>query len=134
MVAETSFHLDIQKEYLVQQAQVATIMEPCRPWGSIDALAFHENTIIMELLGRSQGPATTRNQRQIEKDHSDDCSVQHLLDDFALVASGAGGASNVAAACMEIGDAPPKYIVIRIAKNEDFTHQKSKCWKISSQS
>jgi hypothetical protein len=96
-------------------------MEPCKPWESIDALAFHENAIIMELLGRSQGLPIKRSDYRTEKDQNSHCSVQYLLDDFALVASGAGGAPNVAAAGMEIGDASSKCIVIRIAKNEDFT-------------
>lgn len=96
-------------------------MEPYKPWESIDALAFHENAIVMELLGRSQGPASVRNEYRAEKHHNDYYSVQYLLDDLALVASGAGGAANVAAACMDISDTPPKCIIIRIAKNEDFT-------------
>jgi hypothetical protein len=96
-------------------------MELCKPWESINALAFHENAIIMELLGRSQGLPTKRSDYRTEKDQDNHYSVQYLLDDLALVASGAGGAPNVAAACMEIGDTPSKCIIIRIAKNEDFT-------------
>lgn len=75
----------------------------------------------MELLGRSQGPASARNEYRTEKHHSDHYSVQYLLDDLTLVASCAGGAPSVAAACMVIGDTPPKCIITRIAKNEDFT-------------
>ena len=80
-------------------------MEPYKPWESIDALAFHENAIVMELLGRSQGPASVRNEYRAEKHHNDYYSVQYLLDDLALVASGAGGAANVAAACMVVFNA-----------------------------
>ena len=30
-------------------------MDPYRIWKDVDELAFHENNIILELLGRSQG-------------------------------------------------------------------------------
>jgi hypothetical protein len=109
-------------------------MEPYSTWKDVDELAFHENNIILELLGRSQGTAppklpSPRNHFKSD-DHSEDQKwVTHLLDDFALVAAGAGGASNVASACLEWDQTPGNCFVIRVAKNEDFSCAQLQCLK-----
>jgi hypothetical protein len=103
-------------------------------WKDVDELAFHENNIILELLGRSQGTAPPKlpssgNSVKIER-HNDDLEwVTHLLDDFALVAAGAGGASNVAAACLELNHVLGNCFIIRVAKNEDFSFAQLQCLK-----
>src|SRR5271170_5330457 len=108
-------------------------MEPCKIWNEVDGLSFHENTIILEVLGRSQGLSLTRTtgSRRHARGGGDNDELEwvtHLLDDFALVAAGAGGASNVAASCLEWGQIPGN-LVIRVAKNEDFTVKQMQCLK-----
>ena len=49
--------------------------------------------------------------------------VRDFLDDFALIAAGPGGASNVSAACLELSRPDEDIITIRVAKNEDFDSQ-----------
>ena len=59
----------------------------------VDELAFHEKAILLEAHDRSQAMSPF-----IERgDHSDLIWARDFLDDFALVAAGPGGASNVAA-------------------------------------
>ena len=101
-------------------------MTPYNIWKDVDKLAFHENGIILEILGRSQGTAPSKlssRKNVVESDgDSDDLEwVTHLLDDFALVSAGAGGASNIAAACLDLSQTPGNCFNIRVAKNEDFT-------------
>lgn len=114
--------------------KVLFAMDPYRIWKDVDELAFHENNIILELLGRSQGtapPKLLNSRNPVTNDgHSDGLErVPNLLDDFALVAAGAGGASNVAAACLELNQILGKRFVIRIAKNEDFSFTQLQCLK-----
>jgi hypothetical protein len=109
-------------------------MDPYRIWKDVDELAFHENNIILELLGRSQGTTPLKllsSRNPVKHDGQSDGLewVPHLLDDFALVAAGAGGASNVAAACLELNQIIGKRFIIRIAKNEDFSCTQLQCLK-----
>lgn len=88
----------------------------------------------MELLGGSQGTAPPKLLNFINPvtndGHSDGLEwVPHLLDNFALVAAGAGGASDVVAACLELNQIPGKRFIIRIAKNEDFSSTQLQCLK-----
>jgi hypothetical protein len=85
-------------------------------WSDVDELAFHENTILLEALARSQAeqPHTKKTIR------SDLVWARDFLDDFALIAAGPGEASNVAAACLELAQDDEDSITIRVAKNEDF--------------
>lgn len=91
-------------------------MDPCRIWKDVDALAFHENNIIFELLGRPQGTIPSKfSSSRIPitiVDHSGSLEwVTHPLDDFALVAAGTGGASNIALACLELNQIPGNYFI-----------------------
>ncbi|OLE52393.1 MAG: hypothetical protein AUG51_18315 [Acidobacteria bacterium 13_1_20CM_3_53_8] len=109
-------------------------MEPYRIWKDVDELAFYENSIILELLGRSQGNAppklATSEVPFKTNDPSHDLEwVTHLLDDFALVAAGAGGAANVAAASLEFDHVLENCFIVRVAKNEDFTIAQFQCLK-----
>ena len=100
-------------------------MERLNVWDGLDELAFYERTMILELLARSQGlsPVTLAH-----SDHRDGSNkprgelewVPAFVDDFALIAAGAGGASNVTAACLETGGSPTRCFTIRVAKNEAF--------------
>ncbi len=94
----------------------------------------YKNSIILEVLGRSQGtaPAKLSSFRNIIQSdgHSDGLEwVTYFLDDFAPVAAGAGGATNVAAAYLEVNQTPGDSFVIRVAKNEDFTLAQLQCLK-----
>jgi len=102
-------------------------MHPCFVWRDLDRLAFCENAILLEIKTRSQGNLTKVCARQDDSDpHSkDDLSRQmicNFLDDFALVASGAGGKNNVSAVCMEAGD-QDQIITLRVARNESVDDQ-----------
>jgi hypothetical protein len=100
-------------------------MERLNVWNGLDELAFYENTIILELLERSQGisPVSIANSHR-RRDSNEDCGevswVSDFVDDFALIAAGAGGASNVTAACLEREESPAVYFTVRVAKNEPF--------------
>jgi hypothetical protein len=100
-------------------------MERLNVWNSLDELAFYENAIILELLERSQGisPVSIANSDR-RRDNNEDCGevswVSDFVDDFALIAAGAGGASNVTAACLEREESPAVCFTVRVAKNEPF--------------
>jgi hypothetical protein len=100
-------------------------MERLNIWNGLDELAFYENTIILELLERSQGisPVSIANSDR-RQDGNKDCGavpwVSDFVDDFALIAAGSGGASNVTAACLEREESPAVCFTVRVAKNEPF--------------
>jgi hypothetical protein len=100
-------------------------MERLNLWNGLDELAFYENTIILELLERSQGisPITIANSDR-RRGGNKDCGavpwVSDFVDDFALIAAGSGGASNVTAACLEREESPAVCFTVRVAKNEPF--------------
>lgn len=94
-------------------------------WKDLDELAFYENTIILELLARSQGLSPTRivdsGNFRGRNDHCKEVQwVSDFVDDFALIAAGAGGARNVTAACLEKQESPTTCFTVRVAKNEPF--------------
>ncbi|KAK5246064.1 hypothetical protein LTR40_002077 [Exophiala xenobiotica] len=96
-------------------------------WQGIDRLAFHENTILLDVKVRSQGDPT----RSAIDTH--DCVgfqdgltpqlICNVLDDFALVVSGSGGKDNVSAACMEY-DKELRTVTVRISSNEGIERPK----------
>lgn len=88
-------------------------------WSGADELAFHENTILLEALARSQ-PEQPHAKKSIRPDLA---WARDLLDDFALIAAGPGEASNVAAACLELNGDDEDSTTIRVAKNEDFNYE-----------
>ena len=96
-------------------------------WSGLDERAFYENTIILELLDRSQGISPTKfadlDDESDSHHHQDQGRrwIGGFLDDFALIAAGSGGAANVTAACLERGELPTKSFTVRVAKNEAFT-------------
>ncbi len=100
-------------------------MERSNVWNGLDELAFYENTMILELLERSQGisPVSIANSNR-RRDSSKDCGelpwVSDFVDDFALIAAGSGGAPNVTAACLEREESPVVCFAVRVAKNEPF--------------
>jgi len=93
-------------------------------WDRLDELAFYENTMILELLERSQGisPTSIANfDRRRTNEHCEELKwVSDFVDDFALIAAGSGGASNVTAACLEKDESPTRSFTVRVAKNEAF--------------
>jgi hypothetical protein len=100
-------------------------MESLNIWDGLDELAFYENTIILELLQRSQGISPVRfaksnRRRDSNKDYGEVSWVSDFVDDFALIAAGSGGASNVTAACLERQESPTVCFTVRVAKNEPF--------------
>lgn len=100
-------------------------MERENIWSGLDEACFYENTIILEALGRSQGTspmsiANSRHRRDSDRDYGEVLWVSDLVDDFALLAAGSGGASNVTAACLERDESPAACFTIRVAKNEPF--------------
>jgi hypothetical protein len=100
-------------------------MERSNVWSGLDELAFYENTMILELLERSQGisPVTIANPGR-RRDSNKSCGelpwVYDFVDDFALIAAGSGGAPNVTAACLEREESPAVCFTVRVAKNEPF--------------
>jgi hypothetical protein len=100
-------------------------MERLNLWNGLDEHAFYENTIILELLERSQGisPISIANS-DLRRGGNKDCGaglwVSDFVDDFALIAAGSGGAPNVTAACLEREESPVACFTIRVAKNEPF--------------
>ncbi|CZT13562.1 uncharacterized protein RAG0_17055 [Rhynchosporium agropyri] len=98
-------------------------MYPQNVWRETDELAFHEKALYLEACSRSQ---KEESQSQLDVDvrnKLDLPSARHFLDDFALIAAGPGGASNVTAACLELSQSNEDVITIRVAKNEDFNLQ-----------
>lgn len=99
-------------------------MFSCSVWDDIDRRSFFENAILLSHLKyRSQGhPLRMRNR------HLDPTSNQpgqadkflrmtsDFLNDFALVASGPGGADNVTATCLELS-ADGQTHTLRMARN-----------------
>jgi hypothetical protein len=100
-------------------------MERSNVWDGLDELAFYENAMILELLERSQGisPVSIANFGR-RRDSNEGCGelswVSDFVDDFALIAAGAGGAPNVTAACLKREESPAVCFTIRVAKNEPF--------------
>ncbi len=100
-------------------------MQRLNIWKGLDELAFYENTIILEVLERSQGisPTSIANSNRRRGSNEDDGEIKWVsdfVDDFALIAAGSGGASNVTAACLEREDPPTTCLTVRVAKNEAF--------------
>ena len=99
-------------------------MSSCRVWADIDELRFHENAIFLEACARSQvKEPPSRSYNQQPSDLYSFPWARDFLDYFALIASGSRGASNVSAACLELGQSNQNVITIRVAKNEDFNSQ-----------
>ena len=100
-------------------------MERLNIWNGLDELAFYENTIILELLERSQRefPTSIANSYPYRGSNGR-CGelkwMSNFVDDFALIAAGSGGASNVTAACLEREESPTTCLTVRVAKNEAF--------------
>lgn len=94
-------------------------------WKDIDELGFHEQAIFLEACSRSQDKEPNSHINIRQPDKLDLPSASYFLDDFALVAAGPGGASNVTAACLELsqGSDGNEIITIRLAKNEAFDLQ-----------
>jgi hypothetical protein len=46
--------------------------------------------------------------------------MSNFVDDFALIAAGSGGASNVIVACLEREESLTTCLTVRVAKNEAF--------------
>lgn len=102
-------------------------------WQDIDRKAFFESAIVAEAKCRSQGiymkssATSTRSLRSAQVDEVYPFQVRNLLDDMSLVASGAGGADNVCAACLEVTDRENRVMVLRLARNagvkEGVTHE-----------
>jgi hypothetical protein len=100
-------------------------MERSNVWNGFDKLAFYKNTMILELLERSQGIssvsiANSNYRRDSNKDYGELPWVSDFVDDFALIAAGLSGALNVTATCLEREESPAVYFIIRVAKNESF--------------
>ena len=100
-------------------------MLPCQIWKSINRLSFFENAILLETRSRSQGKPIQSSNTQ--EDHDTLCepvlsrqTIQCLLDDFALLVSGAGGKDNVCAVCLEVNE-QHKDLVLRVARNSVHT-------------
>lgn len=89
-------------------------------WTNIDELAFYEDAIYLEACARSQDKASHGLDDTPRIDHP---WARDFLDDFALIAAGPGGASNVTAACLETSQNEEDSIIVRVAKNEDFDFQ-----------
>jgi hypothetical protein len=96
------------------------IMCSIKVWNKVDELAFHEKAIFLESGSRSQ---EAEFHDIVQTDQLDLPLAGDFLDDFALIAAGPGEASNVTAACLELGQAGEEAITIRVAKNEDFNSQ-----------
>lgn len=100
-------------------------MQGVNIWKNLDERAFYENTIILELLDRSQEESPTnivKAERRSNPNHTNEVTEWFcdFLDDFALIAAGPGGASNVTAACLEREELPTRTLTVRVAKNETF--------------
>jgi hypothetical protein len=101
-------------------------MQRLSVWNGLDERAFYENTIILELLDRSQEitpTALAKLDRRSDGNQDNEGRewISDFLDDFALIAAGCGGASNVTAACLEREELPTRTFTVRVAKNEAFT-------------
>ena len=100
-------------------------MFPSQVWNGLDRQSFFENAILLsDLKHRSQGPPikTSRNEIALSLECPDyENGVQEripsFLDDLALVASGAGGPTNVTAACLESRGESLDF-TLRVARNE----------------
>ncbi len=102
-------------------------MLPYQIWKNINRLAFFENAILLETKSRSQGkPIKSNNTREDHDTLSEGVlsrpTGQYLLDDLALLVSGAGGKDNVCAVCLEV-DERHKSLVLRVARNEGLNSQ-----------
>ncbi|ERF70417.1 hypothetical protein EPUS_05236 [Endocarpon pusillum Z07020] len=100
-------------------------MQGVNIWKNLDECAFYENTIILELLDRSQEESPTnivKAERRSNPNNTNEVTEWFcdFLDDFALIAAGPGGASNVTAACLEREELPTRTLTVRVAKNESF--------------
>ena len=102
-------------------------MLPRQIWKNINRLSFFENAILLETKSRSQGKPIKSNNTQKDRDTLSERILsrqtgQYLLDDFALLVSGAGGKDNVCAVCLEINE-PHKSLVLRVTRNEGLNPQ-----------
>ena len=96
-------------------------------WDDIARRPFFENAILLDVKHRSQGspvkkPVVLSEESGISDAQNGESAstwVPGFLDDFALVASGAGGPGNVSAACMEI-ESGQRVVTIRVARNAGF--------------
>lgn len=94
-------------------------------WNGFNEFAFYKNTIILELLKRPLGrsPTSTANPdrpRGSNRYYGELKWIFNFVDNFAFIAAGSGGLSNVTAACLERGDSSTTCLTVRIAKNEAF--------------
>ena len=105
-------------------------MEVLNIWDNLDERAFYENTMILELVERSQGIssmsiAESDYYRDSNDHHGELKWVSDFVDDFALIAAGSGGASNVTAACLEREDFIPCEPTIALARLREYSPTRS---------
>lgn len=71
-------------------------------WREVDELAFHEKAVFLEACSRSQKEESHNQVNIYELNKLDFASARDFLDNFALIATGPGGAPNVAVACLDL--------------------------------
>ena len=97
----------------------------CHVKRGLDCHTFFKNTkLLSDLKHHSQGHSIKTSTCEaatsfVAHDHESVLQqmILSLLNDFALVASGPGGANNVTAACLELQDESQTY-TLRVAKNK----------------
>ena len=120
-------YIRLRRRLCHNDSAATSTMAPHVVWQGVDALAFYENAILLDVRFRSQGipirsAISCNDQVQADKDLSPQL-IRNVLDDLALVLSGHGGKDNVSAICME-DDTESHVTILRLSSNDGVGEQK----------